>query len=125
MRAALFASLILLAACATRVDPPVMSVFFVEDGAGLDTAARGVVTEAAGRAAANPVLPVRVLGFAAPDTGTAEFNRTLAQARAQGVADALAEAGVARSRIRVESRGATPFTMQATESRRVEIRIGL
>lgn len=100
------------------------NLFFTADSAALDEAARQVVASAAALAMANPTDSVRVLGFAAPDAGSAPFNRSLALARAQAVQDALAEAGVPRARIRVESRGATPFEMFPTESRRVEIRFG-
>ena len=100
------------------------NIFFTADSAALDEPARQVVAGAAAMAMANPADTVQVLGFAAPDAGSAEFNRTLALARAQAVQDALAEAGVPRGRIRVDSRGAVPFEMFPTESRRVEIRFG-
>jgi len=99
-------------------------VYFTADSAALDENASALVEEVAERARANPAVPVRVRGFAAPDSGTAAFNRTLAEARAQHVADHLAESGVDRRRIRIESRGAVPFEMMATESRRVEIVLG-
>jgi outer membrane protein OmpA-like peptidoglycan-associated protein len=121
----------LLAGLAACVAPPAPAggpqpvvVFFTADSALLDAGARAVVARAAQTARANPSAPVRVLGFAAPDTGTAAFNRTLAQARAQNVADGLLAAGVPRDRVRVESRGAVPFEMMPTESRRVDILIG-
>ncbi len=101
-----------------------MVVFFTADSAALDDAARAVVLQEAELARASPSSPVRVLGFAAPDTGTPAFNRVLAEARAQNVADGLVAAGVAQSRVRIQSRGAVPFEMMPTESRRVEIIIG-
>ena len=67
---------------------------------------------------------MQVRGFAAPDAGTAEFNKVLAQARAQNVADALVTAGVPKSRIQITSRGAVSFSLMPTESRRVEIVVG-
>jgi outer membrane protein OmpA-like peptidoglycan-associated protein len=96
-------------------------VFFTADSAGLDDIALSVIRQAAEMARSNPSAPVRVLGFAAPDTGSAAFNRTLAQARAQNVADGLVSAGVAQGRVRIQSRGAVPFDMMPIESRRVEI----
>jgi outer membrane protein OmpA-like peptidoglycan-associated protein len=119
--------LLALAACQTPEPPapaPVTVVFFAADSAALDPDAQGIVGQAAGLAKARPGVPVRVRGFAAPDTGTAAFNKALATLRAQHVADHLAEAGVERSRIRLESRGAVPFDSFPTESRRVEIVIG-
>jgi outer membrane protein OmpA-like peptidoglycan-associated protein len=119
--------LLALAACQAPEPPapaPVTVVFFNADSAALDENAQAIVTQAAGLAKDRPTAPVRVRGFAAPDTGTAAFNKALATTRAQHVADHLAEAGVARSRIRIESRGAVPFDSFPTESRRVEIVIG-
>ncbi len=118
-----------LAACqgagtADLAQEPARNVFFTADSASLDQAAQAVVANAAGLAKEHPNATVRVLGFAAPDSGSAQFNRTLALARAQAVRDALVEAGIPRQRIRVESRGAVPFEMFPTESRRVEILVG-
>ena len=118
--------LLALAACqAPEPAPaPVTVVFFNADSAALDENAQAIVAQAAGLAKERPTAPVRVRGFAAPDTGTAAFNKALAGARAQHVADHLADLGVARSRIRIELRGAVPFDSFPTESRRVEIVIG-
>ena len=119
--------LLALAACQSAgaaAPAPVTVVFFTADSAALDENAQAIVDQAAGLAKAAPGVPVRVRGFAAPDTGTAAFNKALAATRAQHVADHLAEAGVERSRIRIELRGAVPFDSFPTELRRVEIVIG-
>jgi outer membrane protein OmpA-like peptidoglycan-associated protein len=116
-----------LAACQApgpAAPAPVTVVFFNEDSAALDANAEAVVAQAAGLAKERPGAPVRVRGFAAPDGGTAAFNRALANARAQQVADRLAASGVDRGRIRIEPRGPVPFESFPTESRRVEIVIG-
>jgi outer membrane protein OmpA-like peptidoglycan-associated protein len=123
----LFSSLLAgLSACAPSSggDSRRMVVFFTADSAGLDDAAQSVIRQASATAQATPLAPVWVLGFAAPDTGTAAFNHVLAQARAQNVADGLVAAGVPKYRISIRSRGAVPFDMMPTESRRVEIAIG-
>ena len=99
-------------------------VFFTEDSARLDAPAQQAITQAAGIARANGSAVVHVQGFAAPDTGSAAFNRSLAQTRAQAVADGLTAAGVAPARIRMESRGGTPYADVPRESRRVDIVIG-
>jgi outer membrane protein OmpA-like peptidoglycan-associated protein len=123
----LFAALPLLGLAACQmpgaVPAPRTVVYFTADSAALDENAATLVGEVAERTKGNS-RPVRVRGFAAPDTGTAAFNRILAQARAQNVADVLVAGGVDRSRIRMEPRGAVPFEMYPTESRRVEIIIG-
>ena len=100
-------------------------VFFTADSAALDESARSVIRQAADVARSNPSASIRVLGFAAPDTGSVAFNHTLAQARAQNVADGLVATGVAEGRVRVQSRGAVPFDMMPIESRRVEIAIDM
>lgn len=116
-----------LAACqqpAARGPVPIVVVFFNQDSAALDENAQVLVAQAAMAARERAGGPVRVRGFAAPDNGTGAFNRSLAQTRARQVADRLVEAGVERSRIRIEPRGAVPFESFPTESRRVEIAIG-
>jgi outer membrane protein OmpA-like peptidoglycan-associated protein len=115
-----------LVACETGAPPAVRSfpVFFSEDSANLGDEARAVIAGAAEAAKASPQARVVVRGFAAADTGSAQFNRTLSEARAQQVADALMATGVARNRIRLEPRGAVPFELLPTESRRVEIQVG-
>ena len=100
-------------------------VFFTADSAALDDNAQSVIRQAAEVARSTPSASVRVLGLAAPDTGSAAFNYTLAQARAQNVADGLVTAGVPQGRVRIESRGAVSFEMMPSESRRVEIEIDL
>ncbi|MFC7478510.1 OmpA family protein [Dankookia sp. GCM10030260] len=119
--------LLALAACQSPEPPapaPVTVVFFTADSAALDPDAQAIVGQAAALAKSRAGVPVRVRGFAAPDAGAPAFSKALAGLRAQHVADHLAEAGVERSRIRIESRGAVPFDSFPTESRRVEIVIG-
>ena len=126
-RLVLAAPILLLAGCmqpASSTQAQTSVVFFTADSAGLDDPAQTTIRQSAAIAAANPSAPVQVRGFAAPDTGTAEFNKTLAQARAQNVADALVAAGVPKSRIQITSRGAVSFSLMPTESRRVDIVIG-
>lgn len=118
----------LLACQAPQSPQPSMAprnvVFFTADSAALDENASAVLTEVAERAGVDRTAPVQVRGFAAPDTGTAEYNRVLADARTQHVADTLVARGIDRSRIRLQPRGAVPFEMYPTESRRVEIIVG-
>jgi outer membrane protein OmpA-like peptidoglycan-associated protein len=118
--------LMTLAACETTSGSSarVFPVFFTEDSAKLGDSAASIITSAADAAKASPTAPVAVHGFAAPDTGTAQFNRTLSEARAQAVADALVAAGVPQNRIRLSPRGAVPFEAFPTESRRVDIEVG-
>ncbi len=72
----------------------------------------------------DPALYVTLIGFA-DRKGSTELNEQLARERAEHVADALVEAGVARERIAVETRGEDQSTAVADQGaqqldRRVE-----
>ncbi len=99
-------------------------VFFTADSASLDSSAQAAIQQAAMTAKQRPNATVHVRGFAAPDSGSVAFNQSLSQTRAQGVVDSLVNAGVPRIQISTETRGAVPFELMPTESRRVEIVIG-
>ena len=120
--------LFVMAGCAQRptaaTTTSTVVVFFTADSASLDTAAKTAILQAAATAKQRPNASVHVRGFAAPDAGSVAFNRSLSQTRAEGVVDALVGAGVPRIQISTETRGATPFELMPTESRRVEIVIG-
>jgi len=108
-----------------RAEVPIRtSWFFTADSAQLDDAAKNVIADAAAGAQRSPGTPVVVAGFADP-IGDPAYNRALSEARAQIVAEALRNAGVAPSRISVQPRGPVKPEGYATESRRVEIRIGI
>lgn len=128
LRRSLFAACLLtIAGCASTTPPPVartIVVFFTADSAALDQAAQSAIAEAAGVARQRPNAVVHVRGYAAPDAGSAAFNRSLSNTRAQGVADALVQAGVPRAQLSMETRGAVAYELMPTESRRVEILIG-
>ena len=117
------APVLLAAACTSAPPPPPpIAVFFTADSATLDQPAQDLVVAAARRANA-ATGPVYVVGYAGPAGGVA-YNVALSQARAQHVADLLISNGVARDRVSIIPRGPVPFEAIATESRRVEIRIG-
>ena len=122
----LAASLLAIAGCARMAAPAprTLVVFFTADSAALDPAAQAAIQQAAEVVHPNPSATVHVRGFAAPDSGSKQFNKSLSDTRAQAVADALVNAGVPRARLRMESRGAVPYDLMPTESRRVEIVIG-
>jgi outer membrane protein OmpA-like peptidoglycan-associated protein len=112
-------SLPVLAACAgLQSEPePARVVFFQGESATLDAPARAVVQAAAGPARSQPVT---ILGYGGPTGGA--FNRTLAVARAQHVAELLRQAGVPAERITMQSRAPVAPEMAPIETRRVEIR---
>ena len=116
------APVLLAAACTSAPPPPPIAVFFTADSATLDQPAQELVVAAARRANA-ATGPVYVVGYAGPAGGVA-YNVALSQVRAQHVADLLIRNGVARDRVSIVPRGPVPFESIATESRRVEIRIG-
>ena len=122
-------SLSLIAGCAqtsSQVAPATATtvVFFTADSAALDSAAQGAIQQAAETAKQRPTATVHVRGFSAPDAGSTAFNLSLGRTRAEGVVDALANAGVPRSQISSETRGAVAFDLMPMESRRVEIVVG-
>ena len=126
LAASLFAPLLAIDGCAQTAAPAsrTMVVFFTADSAALDPAAQAAIQQAADAVHASPSATVHVRGFAAPDSGSSVFNKSLSNTRAQAVADALVNAGVPRPRLHMESRGAVPYDLMPTESRRVEIVIG-
>ncbi|WP_237213162.1 OmpA family protein [Falsiroseomonas oryziterrae] len=121
----------LLAACmspqerAELASLPVHLIFFADDSVAVGPRAQTVIQDAANIATQHPNARVRVLGFVAPDPGQAPLV-ALSRARAEAVANELQRLGVAATRIRVEGRGAAPFSgpEAAIEARRVEIHIG-
>lgn len=115
-----------VAACGRRRPAEPITVFFNASSAQLDDAANYTIAQAAEQARARPSNSVRILGFAAPGatSASAEFTRTLANARAQAVREALIAYGVARSRVTLGERATVPYELVATESRRVEIVFG-
>jgi len=126
-RALLAASpLAVLGACATPPagPQPVHVVFFEDDSLDLTGAALTSIQDAARQAAAMPGVPVRVLGYVAPDNAAPAPLLVLSRRRADRVAAELRSFGVAPGRIQVRGRGAVDPIGDAVESRRVEIRIG-
>lgn len=120
-------SLLAIAGCAQNqpaLTTVTVVVFFTADSAALDTSAQAAIEQAAMTAVQRPNATVHVRGFAAPDSGSAAFNRSLSNTRAQAVADALVQAAVPRIQIRLETRGAVAYDLMPTESRRVEIVVG-
>lgn len=127
-RRSLFAACLLtIAGCAQTPPMPkaqTVVVFFTADSAALDQAAQSAIIDASNLAKQRPGVILHIRGFATPDAGSPAFNSSLANTRAQGVADALVQAGVPRGRLSMETRGAVPYELMPTESRRVEILIG-
>ena len=115
----------LLSACMgdNLPEQPRRVVFFTDTKTQLDGAAQAVVADAAALANRNPMVPVRVTGFADPD-GNRARNEALSQARAQNVATASRAAGVAPTRIAVAGMGEVAMAGGPTGSRRVEIQVG-
>ncbi len=70
---------------------------------------------------ANPDTKVRVSGYADKATGTAKRNKFLSQKRAEGVAEAIAEAGIAKDRIITEYFGDTVNPFETPEENRVAV----
>jgi outer membrane protein OmpA-like peptidoglycan-associated protein len=122
----LLLAMLTLTACATTphqtssTSDQKFLVFFQPWSAALDQTAQDTISMAA-RAAGNvPSQPVTVAGFADP-TGSAQANVDMSRTRAQVVIDQLIADGVDRNRIRRTVHGATDYTLNSLESRRVDI----
>lgn len=113
------------ASCSYGADPEDRAdyvIYYQGQSTALDTAAAATITRAAGVAVRRKVGIV-VAGYA-DDPGAPEANQIQSRIRAQLVADALLQAGVARDRIELTPRralGGAP----GVESRRVDIRLGV
>ena len=68
-----------------------------------------------------PEAQLTVTGYADKDTGTAKRNMTLSQERAEGVAQAIIDAGIAKDRITVEYRGSEVNPYPTPEENRVAV----
>lgn len=101
----------------------VYPVYFQPWSAQLDATAQRTVSVAAAQAKENPDLPVAVAGFADP-TGSSQANVDMSRTRAQVVTDQLVADGVAPKRIRRTVHGATDYTLNSQETRRVDIAVG-
>jgi outer membrane protein OmpA-like peptidoglycan-associated protein len=122
-----FAGLLAFAATAGAA-PAAYPVFFQPWSAAIDANAGSTISIAAKAAQANPQAPVTVTG-SADTVGSPAANKDLALTRAQVVADALVNDGIATSRITVVSAGevSSPGTAPgnfAQFSRRVLIQVG-
>jgi peptidoglycan-associated lipoprotein len=82
----------------------VQDIFFGYDSFDLSPEAQSSVTAAAAFLTAHPAIKVLIGGYC-DDRGSAEYNITLGEDRANSTKTALVEAGVAPTRIRVISYG--------------------
>ena len=105
---------------------PTYNVFFADNSARLDDAARTTLVEAARVANSRPSEPVTLDGYAdTKDTGTtAARARDLAHQRVEAVAEALTGVGVNATRIVRAPYTVDPQADAGVASRRVEIDVG-
>ena len=97
-------------------------VFFETWSGALDKPAEAIIKAAATAANAAPSGRVVVKGTSDP-TGSARANSLISALRAQKVADALVDLGVAPARIDQIAYGSTEYALAGIESRRVTIAI--
>ncbi|MEO6924221.1 MAG: OmpA family protein [Bryocella sp.] len=94
----------------------VQDVFFGYDSYELDSTAKSSVQNAAAYLAAHPAIKVLIGGYC-DDRGSAEYNITLGEDRANSAKTALVAAGIAPNRLRVVSYGKErQFCTEANES---------
>jgi outer membrane protein OmpA-like peptidoglycan-associated protein len=98
------------------------SVSFTSGSESLSAKVHPTLDKVAGTLNEYPDTTVTVIGHS-DSTGAPEANRELARRRAAAVADYLADRGVARGRIKVETRGdLEPIVDNATEAGRAQNR---
>jgi outer membrane protein OmpA-like peptidoglycan-associated protein len=114
--------LLAVSGCALFGSSPKYLVFFQERSTQLDSAAQGVIGQAAARASSRPAAKVEVLGYT-DSAGSPSADVILSQQRAQAVADALVANGVAPARLIRSGQGQSDAE-PGVASRRVEIVIG-
>jgi outer membrane protein OmpA-like peptidoglycan-associated protein len=95
-------------------------VYFPSWSADIDDNASKSIDEAAQWATSHPREIINVLGYAST-VGSKRANALLADLRSQVVVDYLMSKGVAASRIKMTSKGATRYLDSPLESRRVEM----
>jgi len=94
----------------------VQDIFFAFDKFDLNADAQTILSRDAAYLASHPQLKI-VIGGYCDERGTDEYNLVLGQNRATAVKNALVNAGIAGSRIRVISYGKEkPFCTESTES---------
>jgi len=93
----------------------VQDIFFDYDSYDVGSQASGALSKSAAFLAQNPNIKVLIGGYC-DERGSNEYNLTLGQSRANSAKQALVQAGVAESRIRVVSYGKEkPFCTESTE----------
>lgn len=94
----------------------VQDVFFDYDSSDLRPDAQTSIAQAAAYLTKNPTIRILIAGYC-DDRGSAEYNITLGQSRAESAKTALVQAGIASNRIRVVSYGKErQFCTEETES---------
>lgn len=100
-------------------------VLFAFDSAQLQSAAQGSLDKLAKYLSERPQIQVQIVGYT-DSIGSEAYNQRLSERRAQSVADAMAQRGIARGRMRVSGEGeSNPVASNETEhgrqlNRRVE-----
>lgn len=94
----------------------VQDIFFDYDAYDIRTDAQGTLSHDASYLASHPDIKI-VIGGYCDERGSSEYNLALGQNRADAAKNALVNAGIAASRIRVISYGKEkPFCTESTES---------
>lgn len=89
-------------------------IFFLINSANVRPTEMPKVNELIAFMKANPTTKVSITGYADKETGTANYNMTLSDRRAEAVAKILRDNGIAESRITISAKGGTqqPFDVQ-------------
>ena len=104
-----------------KLQPEQTNVFFKINSAVIRPEETGKVDELAAYLQKHPAAKVTLTGYADVQTGNPRINKTLSAKRAQAVADALTEKGIAADRITVDSKGDTVQPYATPEKNRVTV----
>ncbi|WP_198390036.1 DUF937 domain-containing protein [Burkholderia ubonensis] len=102
--------------------PPVLKVFFGYGKSNVPADIRGKASQLLSFAQSNPSARFSIFGFT-DTSGDPRLNEKLAKARAVAVRAALVHAGVDASRMTLKKPDGAPDSAQASDARRVEVRV--
>lgn len=104
-----------------KVEALTENIFFVINSSKIKEAELGKVNSIVDYLNKYPNAKVTITGYADVQTGTAAYNKTISQKRANAVAEALKAKGITENRINVDYKGDTVQPFSTAEENRVSI----
>lgn len=104
-----------------KVEALTENIFFIINSSKIKEAELGKVNSIVDYLNKYPNAKVTITGYADAQTGTAAYNKTISQKRANAVAEALKAKGITENRINVDYKGDTVQPFSTAEENRVSI----